>query len=92
MSARFRKPWQNTIIHFAEATLVYLLFGIFWVLPVDMASNFGGWIGRTILNRMGASKKAYKNLRLVYPHKSHDEIKSITKAMWKFSRGVVPPL
>lgn len=82
MKARFRKPWQNTIIHAAEALSVYCLFAIFWILPIDTASNLGGWIGRNIANRMGASRKAHKNLRLVYPHKSEDEIKEITKDMW----------
>lgn len=82
MSARFRKPWQNTIIHALEALAVYSFYGLFRLLPLDAASSFGGGIGRTIGPYLGANKKALKNLRLVFPNKSEREHHALATGMW----------
>jgi KDO2-lipid IV(A) lauroyltransferase len=54
-----------------EAAFLYLIYGIFMVLPLDTASALGGWIGRTIGPRLRTSRKARRNLGRVmaeYPH------------------------
>jgi len=65
-----------------EAIFVYLAFGIFSVLPVELSSNIGGWIGRTIGPRLGASRKARANLENSFPGKTARDIDSIILAMW----------
>ena len=65
--------------YFIEAVVVYALFFIFKLMPVDMASNCGGWIGRTLGPRLAASRKAKANLRQALPGAGEDKV--ITQ-MW----------
>lgn len=57
-----------------EAVLVYVLLFIFRIMPVDMASHIGGWLGRTIGPRLAASRKAKRNLAAALPDADHDKI------------------
>ncbi len=65
-----------------EAVTLWLFFQIFRMMPVESASAFGGWIGRSIGPRLAASKKAYRNLRPSFAHKSEAELKDIVRDMW----------
>jgi len=65
-----------------EAAALYFFLTIFRLLPVDTASGFGGWLGRTIGPRMGASRKARANIARAFPDKSKAEQDVIIKAMW----------
>lgn len=60
-----------------EAALLYFIYGIFAVLPLDAASALGGWIGRTVGPRLRTSRKALRNIQRALPDASparHDEI------------------
>jgi KDO2-lipid IV(A) lauroyltransferase len=57
-----------------EAALAWLLFLMFRVLPVDWASNLGGFLGRTIGPRLGSSRRAIKHLKAALPDSNHDQI------------------
>ena len=70
------------IRYFIEAILLYSLFFIFGILPVDTASNFGGWVGRTIGPRLAASRKATRNLESAIPNLSDAEKTKIIREMW----------
>lgn len=61
---------------------VLLLYRLFAALPVDTASRFGGWLGRTIGPRMSSHRRAIRNLRAVFPDKSDAAIAKITDGMW----------
>lgn len=65
-----------------EAVFVYALFGFFAVMPLDMASNFGGWIGRTLGPRLGANRKALRNLERAMPELSGREKEDVLQDMW----------
>lgn len=65
-----------------EAIFIWLAFALFRILPVDAASATGGWIGRTIGPRLGASKKARKNLEGAFPEKTPAEIDEVIRGMW----------
>ncbi len=65
-----------------EAALLWFAFFVFRCLPVDTASAFGGWIGRTIGPRLSASRKAYRNLNAAFPEKTEDQIQKIVTDMW----------
>lgn len=58
----------------AEAVLAYGLFFLFRLMPLDLASALGGWMGRTIGPRLAASRKARANLAAVLPDADHEKI------------------
>lgn len=66
-----------------EAALVKTLIALFSVMPVDMASATGGFLGRSIGSILsGASRKAMRNLRLALPGKTDEEYNEIIRGMW----------
>ncbi len=73
---------MKNLRYLAEAALLYLLFGLFKCLGPETASNFGGWLGRTIGPRLAASRKALKNIEHAFPDKAPAEHKTILKDMW----------
>jgi len=50
-----------------EGVGVWLTFKFFGLLPLDNASDFGGWLARNIGPRLGASKRARINLHCAMP-------------------------
>jgi KDO2-lipid IV(A) lauroyltransferase len=76
-------PFSKKCRYAAEAALAYIIYGIFRLMPVDMASAAGGNILKTIGPRMGISRVAHRNLDLAFPEKSADEKKKIVKGMWE---------
>ncbi|MBI4030362.1 MAG: lipid A biosynthesis acyltransferase, partial [Proteobacteria bacterium] len=63
--------------------LLYVLFFIFKIMPLDMASSCGGAIGRLIGPRLAASRKAKANLKFVFPDIGDEKADEITKGMWE---------
>jgi KDO2-lipid IV(A) lauroyltransferase len=70
------------ISHVFEALLAYSAYGFFALLPLDAASAVGGWLGRTIVSRMGVSRRAYRHLQLAMPHLTRAEQEVIVRQMW----------
>ncbi|HPF78132.1 MAG TPA: lipid A biosynthesis acyltransferase [Alphaproteobacteria bacterium] len=73
---------MKKIRYFLEALLLAFLMGLSKVLPVQNASDFGGWIGRTIGPKLAASRKAYNNIKMAMPGTSDDQAKVIVRDMW----------
>lgn len=73
---------MKNLTYFIQSIGIYSLYGFFKVLPLDMASAMGGWLGRTIGPRMGASKKALSNLKNALPGKTDEEYNTIITGMW----------
>jgi KDO2-lipid IV(A) lauroyltransferase len=65
-----------------EAIGLVLAFGVLGLLPVDTASNLGGFLGRNLGPRLPATERARRNLRLVFPDKDEAEIERIVRHMW----------
>jgi KDO2-lipid IV(A) lauroyltransferase len=65
-----------------EAAFLYVIYGIFMVLPLDTASALGGWIGRTIGPRLRTSRKARRNLDRAMPELSEARRDEILIGMW----------
>ncbi|MEE9209503.1 MAG: lauroyl acyltransferase [Kiloniellales bacterium] len=65
-----------------EALALRVAFVLLGLLPVDTASNLGGFLGRNIGPRLPASARARRNLRLVFPENSAAETERIVAGMW----------
>ena len=65
-----------------EAILLLILFAAFRVMPVDVASSIGGFIGRSLGPLLPTTRRAKRNLELVYPEKSERERTGIMGDMW----------
>lgn len=59
-------------------TLVALLR----LMPLDRASDLGGWLGRSIGPRLRITRRAENNLRLCLGEKTEAEIAAIIRDMW----------
>ncbi|MFQ5972970.1 MAG: lysophospholipid acyltransferase family protein [Alphaproteobacteria bacterium] len=65
-----------------EGAAVIVAYGLFRALPLDAASSLGGWLGRHVGPRLGMSRLAAHNLRLIFPEKPEPEIREIVRGMW----------
>lgn len=73
---------MKNIIYLLQALLLHLLMFFLKLLPLDTASNFGGWVGRTVGPRLGASRKAMKHLQQALPDLSEERRREIITEMW----------
>lgn len=64
-----------------EALGVYLLYGVFRLMPARMASDFGGWLARLIGPRLAASRKARRNLDQALPELANKD--QVVVDMWE---------
>jgi Kdo2-lipid IVA lauroyltransferase/acyltransferase len=65
-----------------EAGCVALFFALCRLLPIDMASGFGGWLGRCIGPTLGVSRQARRNLAAAFADWSPAEIERVVRGMW----------
>ncbi len=72
----------RALVYPLEAIGAVLLFGLFRALPLDAASGFGGWLGRTLGPRLGITRRAVRNIRRALPEKTDVEIAVIITEMW----------
>ena len=82
MAADARRFFTRFVRHPAEATLAFVVLGLVRLLPVDWASGFGGFLGRSLGPRLPVNKRAYFNLQLAFPGISAAEQKRIVRGMW----------
>ena len=75
-------PLKKYLLHPLEAFFAVIFYGMFWLMPIRMASSIGGWLGRTIGPKTGLSRRAVRNLKRVMPELSDDEVKQIVIKMW----------
>lgn len=81
-----RSPAQRRIYRAVgyplEALGVAIVYGFFSLLPLDAASRFGGWIGRTFGPRLGYHKSAVASLKRAFPDYDDENIQHITSGLW----------
>jgi|AntRauTorckE6833_2_1112554.scaffolds.fasta_scaffold27901_2 KDO2-lipid IV(A) lauroyltransferase len=75
-------PVSRKMRYMAEAVLVYMLYGFFKIMPVDMASYIGGWMMRQIGSRMAARRKAERHIAFALPELSKEQQKAAVLDMW----------
>jgi len=76
------KLLPRKIAHPLEAAGAAVAFGLFRLLPVDVASAIGGFIGRNFGPLTGISQRAERNLQRAMPELSAAERKRIIRGMW----------
>lgn len=82
MTTGYLRRVRYQIASLAEAAALLVLMTIFACLPVDWASGFGGWLGRTIGPRLGLSRQALSNLRIALPDNDEFQNRRILRGMW----------
>lgn len=81
-----RTPLQRKLIRWfaypPEAVGAYLLYGILRILPMNVASAFGGWLLRRVGPRLRAERIARRNLRNTWPELDDAEIDAVMRHVW----------
>lgn len=72
-----------TLTYRLEGLVLKMVLGFFRLLGVARASNFGGWLLRSIGPRISPSRRARRNLETVMPELSDSEREAIIAAMWE---------
>jgi KDO2-lipid IV(A) lauroyltransferase len=73
---------MKKIRYIFEAIIVRLLIGIFKILPVDKASNLGGFLGQNVAKLFVNSKKSINNISLCLEVSRNDAVR-IYNLMWE---------
>ncbi len=73
---------QKFINHPVQAIIAWGLLTFFAFLPLDLASAFGGWIGRNIGPRLKVSNNARREIAVVFPSLDANKIENIIEGMW----------
>ncbi|NIA71193.1 lauroyl acyltransferase [Pelagibius litoralis] len=79
------RPWRRALRwfrHVAEGLALFLVIGVFWILPVDWASNLGGWVARQVGTRLSVNRRAIKHLQIAFPGMPESECRTIIAGMW----------
>jgi KDO2-lipid IV(A) lauroyltransferase len=77
-----RAFWIDRIVHPAEAGLTWTLYAAFGLMPLDLASWVGGFLGRTVGARLKVTQNARRNLKRIFPHLTEADIDRIVIEMW----------
>jgi KDO2-lipid IV(A) lauroyltransferase len=77
-----RRLLRRALLYPLEAFGLAIGLGVFRLLPVDVASDLGGWLGRKIGPHLPVTRWARCNLRLAFPHKQSEEIEAVVRGMW----------
>lgn len=73
---------MRNLRYLLEYVFLFVVFAIFRLLPAQRASACGGFIGRTIGSALAASRKARRNVELVFPDISPEEKDKVVMGMW----------
>ncbi len=73
---------ERRLAHVLEGAGALLLFGLFRLLPLDLASALGGWLGRTLGPQLRVSRRARRHLQRAFPEMGADELPRVLRGMW----------
>ncbi len=79
---RLANVFRRFVVHPIEAAIAFALYLSFKLLPLEIASAVGGWLGRVVGPRLSLSERARRNLQRAFPEKSDVEIAAIVRSMW----------
>jgi KDO2-lipid IV(A) lauroyltransferase len=75
--------------YFCEAAGAWMVFGFFWLLPIDIASSVGGWLGRHVARHLKVTRVARRNLERVMPELSKEKREELIGDMWEHLGRVI---
>jgi KDO2-lipid IV(A) lauroyltransferase len=70
------------ITHPLQAVGALLFYWGFRLLPFSLASNIGGWVGRSAGPKLSVTRRARRNITRVYPDLSDVEVNQMVRGMW----------
>ena len=73
---------KRNLLYPCEAFLLAAFFFAFRILPVGVASSVGGLLGRSVGPWLAVTRRARRNLLLVYPQATKSERTAIVREMW----------
>ena len=79
---RSSRLWRRFIVHPAQALIAHGVFYFARLLPLDVASGLGGWLGRAIGPRLRIARRARRNLERAFPSMPAAGIDAILLGMW----------
>jgi len=82
MKPTFLPLIRRYLVHPVEAFFAFLLYAFFRMLPLDVASAFGGWAARIVGPRLRLSRRAVNNLTRTFPDMPRAEVARIVRGMW----------
>lgn len=74
---------MKKVKYLIEFICLIIFYGIFKIMPVDMASSLGGKLVRLIGPRLSMHKRITAHLTLAFPDKSEAEHKAIARNTWE---------
>jgi KDO2-lipid IV(A) lauroyltransferase len=77
-----QSPLLRDAVHRLEAAGAHVFLFCFAILPLDVASALGGFLGRTIGPLLGVSKRARINLRRALPALDDAAARRVIRRMW----------
>jgi KDO2-lipid IV(A) lauroyltransferase len=78
-----RRRLDRWVYHPLQSALMFLSYGLFWLLPIDAASALGGWVGRVAGPWLvAANRRAMHNLALAMPELTEEQRRRIVRGMW----------
>lgn len=78
----YKHPFAPRLRHRVEAAAAHAVFALLTRLPLDMASAFGGWLGRRIGPLTGAHRTAVRNISRALPEIENQARERILSEMW----------
>ncbi|MEM7173200.1 MAG: lauroyl acyltransferase [Pseudomonadota bacterium] len=83
MAKKRRNPYFLRFVRYPlEAAGLYSAVWLMRCLPIEIASNFGGWLGRNVFCRSAKNERVKRNLRLAFPEKTEQDVDLIARGMW----------
>lgn len=83
---------KKKILYPLEAIIFFTVMIFFRILPYEVASNLGGWLGRNIGPMLGITNRARRNLHLIYDRITPAKMEEIIKDMWDNHGRIVAEL
>jgi len=74
---------KKDLIYRIQAFALLFFFRLLGLLPIGLASTFGGIMGCAIGPFFSAHRTARKNLRMVFPDMSERDLRRLTDRMWE---------
>jgi len=73
---------KTSLRHYLEYAVVRAVMGLLTILPLDMASAFGGWLARMLGSCLKANRIAHRNIARALPELSEDQIRQVVRDCW----------